>query len=159
MCVRAVVCRVVPFDVPSMMPERREKSRQHGAIPRARLSGQCPDPAPRNRAERDFEAARPVDSSGWWILLDPPFEQLHRAIREPLVLGEKVALCQPDDERVPVQLPEKLDIATIDAAHVTHAVPMPAVGRRSGDGMNGPCVSCIDPHLLAKKGPVPLERR
>jgi hypothetical protein len=124
MRVRAVVNGIEALDVPSVVPQRKEKATDASGCPRLRVARQRPDPAPGDRSECHLEGARPIDPNPVRVLVDPRFQQGEEALRGRLAVVEVVTLGEPDQMVMPAELPDALHIATADPVQVRDARPV-----------------------------------
>src|SRR5436190_1293176 len=82
---------------------------------------QVMNPDPGERAETDFERARPIDPSMQRILIEPTFDLPVNLFREIGAARQNVRLRQQDKMLVPVQLPDDLVIAGARGVEIRNA--------------------------------------
>src|SRR5262245_8581778 len=81
-------------------------------------------PYPRNHAQRQLEAARPVDAELGRVRLHPLRSLRNKRLSEALVTGKPVCLAERYEMRVTVQLPDNFFIARDQRVQIINPAPV-----------------------------------
>src|SRR5688500_2451809 len=106
-----------------------ERTQKDGRAEFRRLPKEVQRPHPRNRTEREFEAAGPVDSELGRVRIHPAREVPYERARVRLVTGVPVRSPERTEVLVAIELPDVLGIADesrvqeVDLAPVTERSP------------------------------------